>query len=94
MHVIRNLTVPMWWIVVLVLLSSCPAAFFCMTVALILSAPWVAKFLSPSLGKTIQCPLGLAKFNTLYSVTMLTLTKAALGEGLLPKRRGNITDRS
>ncbi len=71
-----------------------PAGFLVLGMALLAAGPF-ARFVIRSVGKTeIRLPAGPSRFTTMTTASSLSVVKAALAEGILPRRTDRLTDRS
>jgi len=92
MHIVKNLPVAMWWIVLTAWMANSPQTFLCAVTALLLSGP-VLRNVRRQEPPTVTAPTVLSAYAAGCSVTWLGLTKAAIASSLLPSG-GGVADRS
>jgi hypothetical protein len=83
-----------WWILLGVLIFIFPASIMVASMTLMLAGPLVSWLLIPKKSTLTIIPNKLSIFSTVGSMTVLGITKAAISCGIVPKRHGDVADRS
>jgi hypothetical protein len=93
-RIVRGGIAVLSWAVLVRWYVADPAIFVCLGLVLIAAGP-VVRLAVRSSGRTeVDLPAGPSRFATLITAGCLTVTKAAIGEGLLPRRNDRLMDKS
>ena len=93
-RIARNTVAVLSWAVLTYWTLHDPALFVCLGAVLILAGPVVRSAIRPLDRTTINLPAGPSRFSTLTAMGCLTVVKAAIAEGKLPRRNDHLLDRS
>jgi hypothetical protein len=96
MKVIRNLSVVGWWFGMGWLLENRCSFLFVAATLLLIAGPWLRYFgrrQAPVI-PPIALPSGVARYSAVCTMSWLSVTKAAIGRGLVTPNRGGMAERS
>jgi len=89
---LRNITVFLWWSLAMFLITTNVTLVIGMSIILLAAAPF-AKWIAPNGDQVDIAPSrGMQRFNNLYTMTMMSVTKAALMSGDLEPPKFKVTD--
>jgi hypothetical protein len=92
MHVMRNAFVVAWWLGLILLVGRWPALLFTLAVILMIAGPWLRRFNRRPDSASIHPPIGVSRYSTVCTMSWLTVTKAAIGQGLVTPNRGGMAE--
>jgi len=92
MHVIRNLSVVAWWFGMILLVRWQASLLFTLAVLLMAAGPWLRRFNRRPDSVAIHAPIGVSRYSTICTMSWLTVTKAAIGQGLVTPNRGGMSE--